>query len=231
MQSANATRAPATRRFSVEAERAYYGRPSSEYAPLPSLVVDQFMALTTGTPEWPELLDGKDVLELGAGGCALLARIVECSRPRRYVASDLFPDRMRAAAEHLGDPCLQFRELDLLKTGLADGSFDVVLCFGLLHHIPDIGDAFRECRRILRPGGRLIFRDPWAGNPLLWFLHRFVYEASANERPLRLRPTSALVRSSGFRVEHVSRFWLRFPWAPPGPWSTNLAMVAVKEGK
>jgi SAM-dependent methyltransferase len=38
-----------------------------------------------------------------------------------------------------------------------DGRFDVVLCMELFDHLPGLGRALREVRRVLRPGGRLVF--------------------------------------------------------------------------
>ena len=215
--------------FDARAERNYYVRAPQEYKPLPHEVVDTFMTLTTGTRCWAQLLNGKEVLELGAGECVLLEGLLERARPGSYVASDLFAYRMGPAQSALEHRRVEFIKLNLLDTQLPDASFDVILAFGLFHHIPNLGEAFGECRRILRPGGKLIFRDPWAGNPLLWFLYRFVFTNSANEAPLFLQRTCALLRASGFRIDHVSRFWLRFPWAPRGPWSTNLGVVATRE--
>jgi ubiquinone/menaquinone biosynthesis C-methylase UbiE len=38
-----------------------------------------------------------------------------------------------------------------------DDSFDLVFGHAILHHIPDLDRAFREFRRVLRPGGRIAF--------------------------------------------------------------------------
>lgn len=43
---------------------------------------------------------------------------------------------------------------------LADASFDVVLCQMGLQFIPDKVQALKECRRVLRPGGRIVLNLP-----------------------------------------------------------------------
>jgi len=47
-------------------------------------------------------------------------------------------------------------QADAQQLSFADGSFDVVLAAHMLYHVPDIVTAARECRRVLRPGGRLV---------------------------------------------------------------------------
>ncbi len=43
---------------------------------------------------------------------------------------------------------------------LDDGSVDVVTCFDAINHLPDRRKVLAEWRRVLRPGGRLLFTDP-----------------------------------------------------------------------
>jgi SAM-dependent methyltransferase len=41
-----------------------------------------------------------------------------------------------------------------------DGEFDLVTCFGVLHHIPNVSLVVREIFRCLRPGGHALIREP-----------------------------------------------------------------------
>jgi SAM-dependent methyltransferase len=50
---------------------------------------------------------------------------------------------------------------DAERLPFADASFDLVLGHAVLHHIPDLPQAFREFERVLAPGGTLMF----AGEP------------------------------------------------------------------
>jgi SAM-dependent methyltransferase len=43
------------------------------------------------------------------------------------------------------------------------GEFDLVWCSEVLEHIPDVGFALGEIRRVLKPGGRLLLTVPYHG--------------------------------------------------------------------
>lgn len=39
-------------------------------------------------------------------------------------------------------------------------SFDLIVCFGVLHHIPNVSTVLGEMFRVLKPGGRAVLREP-----------------------------------------------------------------------
>ncbi len=41
-----------------------------------------------------------------------------------------------------------------------DNSFDLITCFGTLHHIPNVGHIIKELVRVLKPNGHLLIREP-----------------------------------------------------------------------
>lgn len=53
------------------------------------------------------------------------------------------------------------RHEDLCALSFADASFDAIVCLDVLEHIPDYRQAIAECRRCLRPGGRLMWSVPF----------------------------------------------------------------------
>ena len=42
----------------------------------------------------------------------------------------------------------------------ADRTFDLITCFGVLHHIPNVSTVMRELARCTMPGGWLLIREP-----------------------------------------------------------------------
>lgn len=53
------------------------------------------------------------------------------------------------------------RHESLLAPSFGDASLDLVMHFDVLEHVPDMDQALRECRRILRPGGWMLFSCPF----------------------------------------------------------------------
>lgn len=78
-----------------------------------------------------------------------IERITLLDASDRYVVSDLRGVPVRYL---LADP-----------TGtiaLESGSVDLITCFGVLHHIPNVSTVLRELGRVLAPGGWLLLREP-----------------------------------------------------------------------
>lgn len=95
------------------------------------------------------------VVDIGAGYCEFINNIEAAHK----IAVDLNPDVRRFAnidVQVINESCTAIRELD-------DNSVDAVFMSNFLEHLPSkdlILDTFRECRRILRRGGRVIVLQP-----------------------------------------------------------------------
>lgn len=116
-----------------------------------------FAALTGAVPP------GARVLEVGAGP-GFLSEAARRRRPDlRWVASDLHLAPWNALAADAG------------RLPLASGSVDAVAGLDVLHHLAAPAGFFREAARVLRPGGRLSFVEPWI-TPLSWPIYRFLHQ-------------------------------------------------------
>src|ERR1700680_2814653 len=97
----------------------------------------------------------QDVLEMAAGTGVLTRAIAARLQPHvRIVATDLNQPMLdHAAARQRGDCRIGWRQADALALPFADQRFDVAACqFGVMF-FPDKVQAYKEARRVLKPGG------------------------------------------------------------------------------
>lgn len=64
---------------------------------------------------------------------------------------------------------------DALRLPLRSRAFDVLLGTDVLHHLARPGAFFAEGARVLRPGGRLAFVEPWV-SPFSYPIYRFLHQ-------------------------------------------------------
>jgi SAM-dependent methyltransferase len=98
-------------------------------------------------------------LEIGAGTGYFTLNLLRAGVLRDAVATDISPGMLgalSASALELGLP-VETRECEASALPFEDDSFDLVFGHAVLHHLPDLTGAFREFRRVLRPGGVVAF--------------------------------------------------------------------------
>jgi ubiquinone/menaquinone biosynthesis C-methylase UbiE len=105
-----------------------------------------------------EVEPGQRVLDVATGRGAVLFPAAERAGAMGEVVGIDIAEGMvtatRADAARRGVP-VQVQVMDAEALAFPDASFDRVCCgFGVMF-FPDLGRALRECRRVLKPGGRL----------------------------------------------------------------------------
>jgi tocopherol O-methyltransferase len=110
------------------------------------------LAGRAGIPRGARVLD----VGCGLGGSSLwLARHLDC----RVVGITISPTQAGIAADRAHEESLDSRAsflvLDANRLDLAESSFDVVWCIECSEHLLNKAKFFRDCARVLRPGGRL----------------------------------------------------------------------------
>jgi len=115
---------------------------------------------------------GKRLLDFGCGhgmAAVVLARrgamVAACDLSEGYIAEA----RQRSLAN---ESLIQFTVADGHVLPFADASFDLIWGHAILHHL-EIEAAAQEIRRVMAPGGRAVFCEPWAGNPAVNLLRRW----------------------------------------------------------
>jgi 2-polyprenyl-3-methyl-5-hydroxy-6-metoxy-1,4-benzoquinol methylase len=104
-------------------------------------------------------LPGGKLLEIGCGNGAFLARMHRLGW--NVCGLDTDPAAVSWGKQVYGLDLI-CGTVDSLK--LPENSYDVITMNHVIEHVHDPGGLLRECRRILRPGGKLILTTPNAGS-------------------------------------------------------------------
>ena len=125
-------------------------------------------------------LPGRRVLEVGVGtGLAL----PHYAADKRVVGIDLSPDmlaraRARVAAERLTH-VEALHEMDAEATSFATASFDIAVAMFVASVVPHPRHLFAELKRVVRPGGHILFVNHFAAEGgLRWWAERTLAPAS-----------------------------------------------------
>jgi ubiquinone/menaquinone biosynthesis C-methylase UbiE len=135
-------------------KRTYFNGLAAEWDNLPSMEdapqkVRRFIKLSAaGAPA--------RILDIGCGTGILLSPLLEeLPGAECVVEVDFALDMLRANARKVADGRVQRVCADALRLPAPSGSFDLVLCFGILPHLQDGSAALAEFLRVLKPGGSL----------------------------------------------------------------------------
>jgi SAM-dependent methyltransferase len=166
-------------------------------------------ALFAGLPD--------EVVELGPGTGANLRYYRRGTRliaiePNLHMHSALARAALRRGVD------LDIRAVGAEDTGLPTGSVDAMVCTLVLCTVPDPAAALAEARRVLRPGGRLVFVEHVAApegtaRAALQQLLRAGWQWAFEGCDLS-RSTGALLASAGFADVELERYRMRSLFLP-----------------
>jgi SAM-dependent methyltransferase len=212
-------------------ERAYESTVEELYSWAGELSEGQIESLLDESlgPRGPDMLfDLVGLLGLGAkdtvldAGCRDGRHVVELIRRFgcRTVGVELVEDNLRRGSEVLGKAAKDVASLgafvqgDIQRLPFGDGVFDFVWNRDVMIHLTDLLAGLRECRRVLRPGGRMLvfqmFATPWLSEGDAARLWPPLAVVARNTDPAYFE---ACVADAGWRVErveHVRSEWREF---------------------
>jgi ubiquinone/menaquinone biosynthesis C-methylase UbiE len=139
----------------------------------------------------------KAVLEIGCGnghGAFLLNQ----GSPRSYVGLDLMEEQIGKARQRY--PQYQFLIQDASDLSqFGEGSQDIVIIFGVLHHIPEWRRVIDEIRGVLKPGGNLFVEEPRGMDVRLF---DFFFRWGHPDSDFGSRRMEQYLQSHGFKICH-----------------------------
>ena len=147
-------------------------------------------------------MQGKqNFLEVGCGNGAVCKYVAEKYR-LNVTGIDVDPEQIHLAQENISDiPDISFQVVDGTKLPFPDNDFDIVLSFGVMHHISNWQDALKEIKRVLKPEGHFIYRDLVYPELIAKFGRSFKHSYGI----ITNNDLDAVIYKSGFSTIHTSR--------------------------
>ena len=161
--------------------------------------------------EYPDFQPAK-ILDMGCAVGHSTLPYVDAYPDAEVYAIDIGAPMLRyahARAEDLGKR-VHFSQQNAEHTNFADGSFDLIVSNILLHEIPvpAIRNVFRECYRLLAPGGMMVHVDaPLYRHMDPYTAFVFDWETANNNEPfwsaMRALDLGMVATDAGFEAEKV----------------------------
>jgi SAM-dependent methyltransferase len=123
---------------------------------------------------------------------------------RRVIGADMCLNSLRLGEQFRrsqGLKRIRFVQMNLFRPCFKPGSFDVVLCNGVLHHTADPYGGFQQLAKLVKPGGHIVIGlynryGRWATD-----LRRLFFRLTKN----RLRSVDPVLRGQGLSGKSISR--------------------------
>jgi ubiquinone/menaquinone biosynthesis C-methylase UbiE len=120
----------------------------------------------------------------------------------------------------------QFAQMDAEHLTYEGDFFDLVIGFGVLHHVIKYPGARSQLYRVLKPGGRAVFHETLWDNPLINLARRFTTaHADAGDAALTERELRRFCQGFSqvqFEKRHLLYMLKRLAKLPPPDWLAEL---------
>ena len=141
------------------------------------------------------------ILELGGSKWVEIVHDLFEDKPNELICINISPSEINLAKKEAKSIPTRYKptwiEMDAHYLEFQDNYFDLVIGYGMLHHL-DLEIALNEIKRVLKSDGIALFREPLDINPLLTFA-RF------------LTPKARTTEEIPFKKNHLKKIFEIFP--------------------
>lgn len=146
------------KKLEISYESKYSSIYDSKYhTPVPYVIMDAYLAKYV--KKYAELFPGPvKLLDLGCGPGSMIKPLLDTIPNIEIYGVDISPKMIDVAKSRF--PQNEFIVGDADNIPYSNEMFDIVLCSGMLHHFHQLSPILGEIKRILKPDGYLIAREP-----------------------------------------------------------------------
>lgn len=142
----------------------------------------------------------QNFLEVGCGN-GVVSKYIAKKYLLNVTGVDVDPEQIQLAQENIDDiPNVHFLEADATNLPFQDNDFDIVLSFGVMHHISNWLDALREIKRVLKPQGYFIYADIIFTELIAKFGRSFKHSYGVTT----MHDLDSFIQENGFSTIHAS---------------------------
>lgn len=175
------------------------------------------------------------VLEIGCG-TGRNSFMLASKTGMRVLGTDICVPFIEEANRNFQLPHLRFAVLDFNQAAQFEGeTFDYIVGNGILHHLyHHLADALTNMRRLLKPGGKIVFIEPNLYNPYICTIFRIPYfrrlaHLEPDEMAFSKRHAERLLSAAGYKDIKVEYRDFLLPGIPDIFIAPSIAMGAVLE--
>lgn len=112
----------------------------------------------------PYIAEGMTVLDIGCGPGFFSVEIAKLlNGSGKVIAADLQEGMLEKVRQKINGTDIknriEIRKVESNKTGITE-EVDFILCFYMIHEVPDQANLFRELKSVLKPEGKLYIIEP-----------------------------------------------------------------------
>ena len=110
-------------------------------------------------------LNAKRIIEIGTGS-GLMTYYLSGLFKGEYIAQDLSKEMIEVAKKRIPNTNVTYLVSDGTKLDFPDAYLDAVVGVDIIHHLENPVAAFKEWKRVVRPGGKMVFLETNVYNPI-----------------------------------------------------------------
>ena len=107
-----------------------------------------------------QIKEDSQILDIGCGGGANIARLIQRAPKGRVQGVDYSPVSVakskKVNAKAIGEGRCQVQEANVAELPYEENIFDIITAFETIYFWPDIEHCFNEVKRVLKPGGQFV---------------------------------------------------------------------------